>query len=154
MEKRDIVLVSKAVGDDATLFVSRYVEDSDTYRVSIVKNKYASNEKLQKWDILILNGQKLKELAEWVVGLKKENLPSKGHFFDKEKNCVLECQCLSELLVTYYDAEADDVYIEIFDNYWLKRKYHRKLSHSFSSKREKAQQFFISFLNILPKAHI
>lgn len=144
---KDIILVSEIVGDNETIFISRYSEDFDTYRLSIVKDKYAFNEKLQKWDVLVLDGWKLKELAKWVANLKEGDWPSVSHFFDRNASCILECNCSSEMLVTYYDAEADNIYIEIFDNYWFKRKYHRKLSHTFSSKREYVRQFFISLLN-------
>lgn len=128
------IVISKIDGDDSTIFISR---DETLYNFSIVKNKYASNEKLQKWDSLVFDSQKLEDLANWIAGLSSKT----------EKRYVLECNCKSEILVVYYDPDDDCIYAETFDNYWLKQKYHKKLSHSFSAKRAKFCDFLENFLN-------
>jgi hypothetical protein len=103
-------------------------------------------EKLQKLDTLVLSGWKLHDLCNWVLNLKKGEWDS-SEFFSSEDSLVLECNCHNEILVTYYDYESDIIYFEIFDNYWLKRKYRKKITSEFSICREDAQKSFKLLLN-------
>lgn len=148
MKKPDLTeVVCKIVGEKASMYVSHWATDDDVYNVSFVKEKYAHIEKLQKLDTLILDGWKLRDLCKWVLNLKKGEWDSNDYFSSKG-SLVLECNCHNEMLITFYDYESDIIYFEIFDNYWLKRKYRKKITSEFSICREDAQKSFKLLLNI------
>lgn len=148
MKKPDLTeIVCKITGEKALMFVSHWATDDDVYNVSFVKEKYAHIEKLQKLDTLILDGWKLRDLCKWVLNLKKGEWDS-NDFFSSKGSLVLECNCHNEIFVTFYDYESDIIYFEIFDNYWLKRKYRKKITSEFSICREDAQKSFKLLLNI------
>lgn len=147
MKKLDLIKVIRAIiGENASMFVSHRETDDDIYNVSFVKEKYTHIGKLQKLDTLVLSGWKLRDLCNWVLNLKKGKWDS-SEFFSSEDSLVLECNCHNEMLVTYYDYESDVIYFEIFDNYWLKRKYRKKITSEFSICREDAQDSFQLLLN-------
>lgn len=149
MKKPDLTEVAcKIIGEKASMFISHWATDDDVYNVSFVKEKYAHIEKLQKLDTLILDGWKLRDLCRWVLNLKKGEWDS-NDFFSSKDSLVLECNCHNEMLITFYDYESDVIYFEIFDNYWLKRKYRKKITSEFSICREDAQKLFQLLLNIL-----
>jgi hypothetical protein len=148
MKKPDLIkVICMVIGEKASMFVSHWATDDDIYNVSFVKEKYAHIEKLQKLDTLILDGWKLRDLCKWVLNLKKGEWDS-SEFFSSKDSLVLECNCHNEMLATYYDYESDIIYFEIFDNYWLKRKYRKKITSEFSICREDAQKSFKLLLNI------
>ena len=147
MKKPDLTeVICTIIGEKASMFVSHWATDDDIYNVSFVKEKYEHIEKLQKLDTLILSGWKLHYLCNWVLNLEKGEWNS-NDYFSSEDSLVLECNCHNEMLITYYDYENDIIYFEIFDNYWLKRKYRKKITSEFSISREDAQKPFQLLLN-------
>lgn len=114
---REVNILYQIEGKNSTLTISHLVTDKDVFSISIVKNKYKNVAKYTKQDMLIMKGWKLRMLAEWLTR-DFSDWESSSEFFDPMKSLVLECDCHSELLVTYYNKEDKEVYLEMFDNHW------------------------------------
>lgn len=114
---REVNILYQIEGKNSTLTISHLVTDKDVFSISIVKNKYKNAIKYTKQDMLIMKGWKLRMLAEWLTR-DFNDWESSSEFFDPMKSLVLECDCHSELLVTYYNKEDKEVYLEMFDNHW------------------------------------
>ncbi len=114
---REVNILYQIEGKNSTLTISHLVTDKDVFSISIVKNKYKNVAKYTKQDMLIMKGWKLRMLAEWLTR-DFSDWESSSEFFDPMKSLVLECDCHSELLVTYYNKEDKEIYLEMFDNHW------------------------------------
>ena len=114
---REVTILYQIEGKNSTLTISHLVTDKDVFSISIVKNKYKNVAKYTKQDMLIMKGWKLRMLAEWLTR-DFSDWESSSEFFDPMKSLVLECDCHSELLVTYYNKEDKEIYLEMFDNHW------------------------------------
>ena len=128
---REVNILYQIEGKNSTLTISHLVTDKDVFSISIVKNKYKNVAKYTKQDMLIMKGWKLRMLAEWLTR-DFSDWESSSEFFDPMKSLVLECDCHSELLVTYYNKEDKEIYLEMFDNHW---NWSKKFSSEFAINR-------------------
>ena len=119
--------------------------DLGLYNVSFVKSKYAKNKKLQAWDIIILKEHDLKKLLKWVVRFNPKKWKTIG-FFNQKKSIMVECSCHAEIMVVFFDKKESMFYFEIYDNYWCKRKFYKKLSCEFVISVENAKKYFSEVL--------
>lgn len=128
---REVSILYQIEGEDSTLTISHFATDKDVFSISIVKNKYRDIDKYTKQDMLIMKGWKLRMLAEWLTR-DFGDWEDSSEFFDPMKSLVLECDCHSELLATYYNKEDNEIYLEIFNNHW---NWSKKFSSEFAIKR-------------------
>lgn len=120
------------------------------YNISFVKSKYKNIKKLQTWDVMILRDYDLRRLLKWGI----EFDPSKWEtdkFYSQECSILVECDCHNEVMIVYFDKEERLFYFEIYDNYWCKRKYRRKLSSEFAVSVKTIKNYFYDILKSLPE---
>ena len=144
-----VEVIASIKGSDSDLYISRFT-DGWSFNFNFIKPKYSHIEKLQKWDTLVFQKEKLEKLIKWVIDFDSSTWTHNG-YFDQEKCLVLECDCISELLVTYFDPDDKMFYFEIFDNHWYSKKYHKKMAHSFGISMDKAKIEFKKLFDILDK---
>ncbi len=128
---REVSILYQIEGQDSTFTISHFATDEDVFSISIVKNKYKNIAKYTKQDMLVMKGWKLRMLAEWLTR-DFEDWDDDFEFFDPMKSLVLECDCHSELLATYYNKEDKEAYFEIFNNHW---NWSKKFSSEFAINR-------------------
>lgn len=131
IDLREVSILYQIEGHDSTLTISHFATDLNVFSISIVKNKYKNIDKYTKQDMLVMSGWKLRMLAEWLAR-DFDDWDDSSEFFDPMKSLVLECDCHSELLATYYNKEDLEVYLEIFNNHW---NWSKKFSSEFAINR-------------------
>ncbi len=141
-------IVNIIPGEFSTLFISHYYGDGDVYNFSIVKNKYASNKKLQEMDFLIFDGWKIRKIAEWICNLSKENWKEPLKYFSHEQSLTIDCNCFFEYLITLFDYDEEMVVFEIVcANNHIKFPFNKKLSTEFVMPLKEAKLYFGEILN-------
>lgn len=113
---------------DSRLFVNKHIETKHQFGIVIVKNKYSHKIEYQKQDLMLLSTEKLEKLCNWLLNIDK-NLDDWGDSFYNDERClVLECDCFCEHLLTSVDPENKIIYINLLDNNFYKKTWHRKFA--------------------------
>ena len=144
-EKNKPKVVAIISGKDSDMYLSKYDYEDKIFNMVFVKKEYDRIKKLHTLDVLILDREKIKMLFEWAISLDKDACGNM--FFDPSKSLTIACNCFNEVLVTYYDKADNIILFEIFDNWWSKHKYKKKLSSEFAINLDDAKVIFKNVLD-------
>ncbi len=148
MKKNNSKVIAAIPGENAYFFISQ--DYPYLYNISFVKSKYKNTKKLQTWDTMVLREYDLKRLLNWGIEFDSSKWNT-NKFYSQECSILVECDCHNEILVVFFDKKESMFYFEIYDNYWYKRKYRRKLSSELVASVKTIKNYFYDILKSLPK---
>lgn len=148
MKKINSKILAAIPGENAYFFISQ--SSPFLYNISFVKSKYKANRCLQVWDTMVLRGYDLKRLLKWGIEFDFSKWET-DEFYSQENSILIECDCHNEVMIVYFDKKEKLFYFEIYDNYWYKRKHHKKLSSEFVASVKTIKNYFYEILKSLPE---
>lgn len=106
-------------GDGAVMKITLFKNDAlhDFYGITFIKDKYSTNKRIPN-DILLFTKEKMDKLYKHLINNVDETLS-------------MRCNCGSEILHVRHIKDDSVIVFELYDNYWLSNKFHKKLAQEF-----------------------